>query len=95
MGDSDMNDDSEIIEGIDVGHIKARPDELEHVAIERTADGRLEALPFTEGGPGPGYDEIDVNLMEWGAVCAFVQEQTDYDRPINFHRIPTADWDIL
>jgi hypothetical protein len=89
-----MNDDGEIIEGIDVDHLEDRPDELEHVAIERTAEGRLEAIPFRESGPGPGYDEIDVNLMEWGAVCEYVDKQTDYGRPINYHRIPTADWSL-
>lgn len=89
-----MNDDGQIIDGIDVDHLEDRPDELAHVAIEETPDGRLEALPFTDDGGPPGYVEIDVNLMDWGAVCAYVQKQTDYDRPINFHRTPTADWDL-
>ena len=95
MGDSDMNDDTEIIDGIDVDHLEDRPDELEHVAIEEGPDGGLQALPFRESGPVPGYVEIDVDLMEWGAVCAHVQEQTDYDRPINFHQIPTAEWGFV
>src|SRR6056297_1352466 len=95
MGDSGMNDDTEIIDGIDVDHLEDRPDELEHVAIEEGPDGGLQALPFRESGPVPGYVEIDVDLMEWGAVCAHVQEQTDYDRPINFHQIPTAEWGFV
>lgn len=79
----------EIIDGVDVDHIDDRPDELEHVAIQEDADDDLRALPFNESrGVPPGYLEIDVDLMQYDDVCDYVEENTDYDRPINFARVP-------
>ena len=78
----------EIVEGFDVDHLDDRPDELEHVAIEENTDGDLRALPFRESGPPPGYVEIDVDLMEYDAVCRYVEAQSDYDRRISFVRTP-------
>lgn len=85
-----LDDDREIIDGIDVEHLGDRPDRLEHVAIQEGPDGELHALPFThdaEEGP-PGYVEIDADLMEHDDVCRYVETVTDYDRRIDFTRTP-------
>ena len=84
-----MIDDGEIVDGIDVDHLDDRPDELAHVAIEETADGRLKARPFRESERPPGYVEIDVDLMKWDEVCRYVETVTDYNRRIDFTRVPT------
>jgi hypothetical protein len=82
-------DNRRIIDGIDVGHLDARPGRLEHVAIEETADGELRALPFNEtDSRPPGYVEIDVNLTEHDDVCRYVETATDYNRRITFGRAP-------
>jgi hypothetical protein len=83
-----MTDEWTIIDGIDVDHLEARPDELEHVAIEEHADGNLRALPFRESEHPPGYVEIDVDLMEYDDVCRYVETVTGYDRRIDFTQIP-------
>lgn len=80
-------DEGEIIEGIDVDHIDDRPDELDHVGIYEGPENNLEALGFTTQGP-PGYDQIDVDLMEYDDVCRYVENVTDYERRIDFTRIP-------
>lgn len=83
------HDNRGIIDGIDVGHVEARPDRLEHVAIEETADGELRALPFNEtDSRPPGYVEIDVNLIEYDDVCRYVETTTNHDRRITFGRTP-------
>jgi hypothetical protein len=80
--------ESEIIDGVDVDHLDDRPDKLEHVAIEESPDGDLQALPFTDPGGPPGYVEIDVDLMQYDDVCRYVETVTDYDRRIDFTRVP-------
>jgi len=84
----EFDDDWTIIDGIDVDHLEARPDELEHVAIEEGPDDELRALPFRESGPAPGYVEIDVDLMEYGEIVEYVETVTDYERRICFVRVP-------
>lgn len=81
-------DEWEIVEGFDVGHLDDRPDDLEHVAIKENADGDLRAVPFRESGPPPGYVEIDADLMEYDAVCRYVEQHSDYGRRICFVRTP-------
>lgn len=87
-----IDDDTEIINGIDVDHLNERPDELHHVAIEKRPDGELKALPFRNDGGPPGYIEIDVDLMQHDRVCEYIEAVTSYDRRIDFTR--AAKWPL-
>lgn len=87
-------DETTIINGLDVDHIDDRPDELEHVAIEENTDGDLRALPFNESdSPHPGYVQIDVDLIQYAEVCTYVEENTDYNRRIDFTRMAARGLD--
>ena len=79
--------DDEIVAAVDVDHLDDRPDDLHHVAVVDDGD-ELRARPFTDDDRIPGYVEIDVDLIDYDAVCRHVEQETDFDRRITFTVLP-------
>lgn len=79
--------DDEIVLVVGVDHLDDRPDDLHRVAVVDDGDD-LRARPFTDDDRIPGYVEIDVDLIEYDAVCRYVEQQTDFDRCITFTALP-------
>lgn len=80
--------DDEIVAAVDVDHLTDRPDHLHRVAVVDDGDD-LRARPFTDDDRIPGFVEIDVDLIEYDAVCRYVEQHTEFDRRITFTALPT------